>query len=356
MTITDILRQRLYNQHLIGEKLATPGEVVRWFGAVQAQDFLNSLYAIALRLPNTTEQLVEQAIADKTIVRSWPMRATIHYMPPEEARWMLKLLAQRQNTKYMGMYRKVGLSEDIFAQAGDVLAKTLQGGKRLTRKELYDALETAGIDTGGEQRGLHILGYWSREGLLCLGPRRGKQPTFTLLDEWIPPAPLLEGDEALATLARRYFISHGPATIADFTWWTGLTTTEARRAAQCVKGEFAQEKVDGQLYLFPASQAAPIPQDGPIAHLLPSYDEFTVAYKDRSAFLDPQFFEQSFHGLYAGIFVDGKMLGLWKRTLTKDAVTVTLTFFAPPTQEQRAAIEQTAAHYGRFLGLPVVLE
>lgn len=354
MTNTEIAHRRLYYQRLAQPALETPAEVVRWFGAVQAQEFLHALYAVGLRMPSATEATVERAIADKSIIRTWPMRGTIHFIPPEDARWMLKLLARRTNDKAASIYRRVGLTDALFARAGDALTQALRGGKALARKDLYAALEAAGIATDGEQRGLHLLGYWAREGLICLGPRQGKQPTFTLLDEWIPPAPLLEGEEALAALARRYFTSHGPATVHDFAWWAGLTLTEARLGLRLVEQELARDVIGGQTY-WASPEPAPAAPLGPTAYLLPPYDEFTVAYKDRSAALDPAFPSDPFAILGPVIVLDGRIVGVWKRTLGKAAVTVALRLYASLGAEQRTALEQAVARYGAFIGLPVVI-
>ncbi len=352
----DIARQRLAHHRLTRPDLATPAEVVRWFGATQAQEYAWSLYAIGLRMPDaaeTTERAVEQAIADRTIVRTWPMRGTIHFTPAEDAQWMLKLLARRTNRKAASIYRRAGLTDDTFARAGDTLKQALRGGKVAPRKQLYTALEAAGIATSGEQRGLHLLGYWAREGLICLGPRQGKQPTFTLLDEWVPHARQLDGDEALATLTRRYVASHGPATDYDFAWWSGLTLTEARRGLHLVAGDLAQETVAGLTYWASATAVSAPQPPSQRAYLLPPYDEFTVAYKDRSAALDPAFPNDPFTILGPVIVVDGRLVGTWKRTLSKEAVAVSLRRFAPLDATQQAAVEQAATRYGRFLSLPV---
>lgn len=357
MKTSEIALQRLYQQRLSQPDIATPGEVVRWFGAVQAQEFLHSLYAISLRMPAATERVIEQAIADKTIVRTWPMRGTIHYIPAEDTHWMLKLLARRTTRNAASIYRRAGLTDDVFARAGATLEQALHGGKRLTRKDLYAALEAAGIATSGEQRGLHLLGYWSRYGLICLGPRQGKQATYVLLDEWLPKGRQLEGEEALATLARRYFVSHGPATAHDFAWWTGLTLTEARLGIALVEHELARETLDGQTYWFsPAIPAIPPPSHD--AYLLPPYDEFTVAYKDRSAMADPAFAGSADPFVILGpvIVMDGRIVGSWKRTLTRDAVSLAFSLSVPLSEPQRAALEQAAERYGNFLGLPVVIE
>ncbi len=176
-----------------------------------------------------------------------------------------------------------------------------------------------------------------------------------MLDEWLPPAPLLEGDEALAVLARRYFTSHGPATERDFAWWTGLTLAEVRRGMRLVAQDFAQETVDGaQYWLSPTPAPEPLP--GSHALLLPPYDEFTVAYKDRLAILDPAFPADPFTILGPVIAVDGRLVGSWKRTPTKDAMTLKFTLFASLSGERHAALAQAAERYGRFLGLSVAIE
>lgn len=348
---------RLQQQRIAQPDLTSPAAVTRWLGAVQAQDWYGSLYAIGLRMGAASEAVVEQAIADKTIVRTWPMRGTIHFAPPEDIRWMLALLARRVVGKVASIYRRAGLTDAEFAAAGEVFTTALQGGHARTRAELYAALEASGVQTSGEQRGLHLLGYWSAMGLLCLGPRRGKQPTYVLLDEFLPPAPMLEGDEAVATLARRYFTSHGPATEYDFAWWTGLTLTECRRGMRLIAAEFARETHDGKVYWL-SPEAAALP-DGPSkdAYLLPPYDEFTVAYADRSAAVDPAFpMANAMTVLGPVVVVDGCLVGSWKRTLAKDAVTVRLTLYTLLDTRQWAALEQAVERYGRFIGVPARIE
>lgn len=355
MTPIDIARQRLAAQRLTRPDLATPADVTRWFGATQAQEYAHSLYAVGLRMPAADEAAIERAIAERAIIRTWPMRGTIHLIPAEDARWMLRLLARRTNAKAASVYRRAGLTDETFARAGDALTRTLSGGKVLRRQTLYAALDAAGFATADHQRGLHLLGYWAREGLLCLGPRDGKQPTYTLLDEWIPPAPELAGDAALATLARRYFTSHGPATDHDFAWWSGLTLTEARAGRALVAGELASTRVGDATYWFAAS-TAPDDDGAPRAWLLPPYDEYTVAYRDRSAALDPAFPTDPFAILGPVVMVDGRVVGVWRRTLARDHVAVALTLYTTLTPAQRAAVEAAVARYGAFLGLPVTIE
>jgi hypothetical protein len=348
----DIATQRLHSQHLARPDFRTPADVVRWFGAVQAQDYLGSLYAVGLRLREGTQATVEKAIADARIIRTWPMRGTIHFVAPEDAPWMLKLLARRGISSNGAMYRRLGLTEAVFARAHNVVVAALHGGKRLTRLEMYRVLEAAGVRTAGEQRGLHILGYLARQGLICLGPRQGKQPTFALLDEWIPAGRRLEGQEALTELARRYFVSHGPATIQDFAWWSGLSLAEAGTGLKAVQSDFVNQEVDGIAYW--CARGARVGAAREDVHLLPAFDEFAVAYKNRSAFAYPGKVEA---GLLLGpsIILDGRMIGVWRRTLTKDSVVVALDLFVRLNKSRRAAVEKAARRYADFLGVPLVM-
>jgi len=354
-SVPDLTHQRLHNQFITRPTFQKPGDVVRWFGAVQAQDYLGALWAVGLRMENATEAGVEQAIADRAIVRTWPMRGTLHFVAPEDVKWMVKLLALRGAAlRGKWLFDNFGLDEAEFARSKDALVNAMQGGKQLQRRNAYHVLEEAGISTAA-QRGLHILGHMAREGLICFGPREGKQTTFVLVDEWVPQAKELERDEALAEISRRYFTSHGPATLQDFAWWSGLPVRDARAGLESVKSEFVQEVVDGKTYwLSPSTQTAE--EASPTAHLLPAYDEYTVAYTDRSAVLDPAHAIEARGGiLNPVIVVDGKAVGLWKRTYLKDSVAITLQPFSTLSDAEYQAIAEAANRFGRFLNMPVCL-
>jgi hypothetical protein len=238
-----------------------------------------------------------------------------------------------------------------------VVAKALEGGKQLTRPALYAVLEAAGIAAGG-QRGYYILGQLAHTQLICFGARDGKQPTFTLLDEWVPPTPPLPRDEALATLALRYFTSHGPATIQDFVWWAGLTVGDAKAGLAAVAGQLAHETVGGQTYSFAQAPTAP-PSAAAGAFLLPPFDELLVAYRDRSPSLDPAHMNlvvPGSNGIFNPIVViGGRVVGTWKRVLKRDRVVLTFSPFAPWNDEDKQAIPAAAEAYGRFLGLTAVM-
>ena len=347
MTTFDVARRRLHNQLITRHSFEKPGDVVRWMGAVQAQDYRGGLWAVGLRVPDATEADVERAIAERNIVRTWPMRGTLHFVAPEDVRWMLELLTPRVVARSAGRHRQLGLDDATFSRSRRAVERALRDGRRLPRTAAYRALEAAGIATTG-QRGIHILGWLAQKGVVCFGPREGKQQTFVLLDEWVPAARALERDEALGELAERYFASHGPATLQDFTWWSGLTVADARSGLGMVASQFLHEVVDGRTYWFSSSAPA---EKGARAHLLPVYDEYTVAYKDRSAVLDPAYARQTGNGIFSPIVViDGWVAGTWKRTLDKQAVTVVPDLFTPPSKTESRALAAAAERYGAFLG------
>ena len=350
----DIAELRLHNQRLAGAGFKRPAEVVAWLGAVQAQDYLGSLWALGLRMKTATEAAIEKAIADRTIIRTWPMRSTLHFVTPADIRWMLTLLASRVIAGRRSRYRQLELDQDVFDRSRDPVTRALEGGRQLTRDALYEVLEAAGIATIG-QRGIHILQRLALDGLLCFAARQGKQPTLALLEEWVPPARMLERDEALAELAARYYKSHGPATLQDFTWWSGLTVADAKEGIELAGPRLEQEVIDGQAYWLAAGSPGASPS--PTALLLPPYDEYTVSYKDRSAVLDPAHGGRiSGNGIfYPVIVLEGQVVGTWKRAFKKGSVVITLSPFAPLKKKERQAVAEEAERYGAFLGMPAVV-
>jgi hypothetical protein len=358
MILEDIALQRLVNQQIAQPTFAHPSEVVAWLGAVQAQDYLGALWAVGLRTPGATEQAIEQALAEKTIVRTWPMRGTIHFVAAADVRWMLELLAPRVVQRTRSRRAELGLDETVIAASADVLSRELQGGKQLPRNAIYKLLEQANIATDSS-RGLHILGRLAHDRLLCYGARAGKQPTFALLDEWAPQARSLPHDEALATLAQRYFTGHGPATVQDFMWWSGLTTKEAKAGLAAIEGQLGRKSIDGQEYYF-AKDLPEASADPHNAFLLPPFDEFLVAYRDRSAALDPAYnnlIVPGGNGIFNPIIViGGRVVGTWKRTFKNESVRMSFSPFTAFSAAQASAIAAAAERYGRFVGKRAVVE
>jgi len=352
---TDIAYQRLVNQRIGGEKFEKPEEVVRWLGAIQAQDFLQALWAIGLRSKSATVADIEQAILEGKIVRTWPMRGTLHFVPPDDAKWMLKLSAPRMLAKDGRRLKQLGLDEEIIERCKELFYDALKGNKRLSRSEMMKLLEDAGISTE-KQRGYHILWYVSQAGLICLGPMQDKQQTFVLLNEWVPHSRDLSREESLAELARRYFAGHGPATVHDFAWWAGLTVTEARSGLEAAMPELISDRVDGKEYWMTSDAPGHTAYDDSGVDLLPAFDEYLLGYKDRAAVItveDAPKVVPGKNGVFLPtIVVGGRVVGTWKRKLKKNSIDMTLSPFTHLGDSEERIIK-AAECYSDFIGLPV---
>ena len=353
MAHTEIARRRLANQRIDGEKFEKPEEVVRWLGAVQAQDYAQALWAVGLRMKSATMADVERAINDGKIVRTWPMRGTLHFVPPEDVRWRLELSASRILARDGRRLAQLGLDLEIIERCKELFYEALRGNRRLTRPEMMQVLEETGIGTQ-KQRSYHILWYLSQDALICPGPMQGKQQTFVLLDEWVPDSRELSREDSLAELAARYFASHGPATVHDFAWWAGLTVTEARTGVEATESGLVSQKIDGKEYWTAADTPDHTARNGSGVHLLPAFDEYLLGYKDRGAALTAEDALKVIPGKN-GIFlptivVDGMVVGTWKRKLKKTSVDITLKPFAGPDDlDERAA--EAAKAYSDFVGV-----
>lgn len=350
MVDLNIAQQRLRHQRIIQSTLTDPADVVRSLGPIQAQDYTGAKWGLGLRLQNATDTMIEQAFNDGAILRTHLMRPTWHFVASEDIRWILALTAPRVHAINTHYYRRAGLDEALFLRSNALLEKALQGGKQLTRLEIQFILNEAGIATD-DIRLAYIMMRAELDMVVCSGARRGKQFTYALLDERAPNAQMLERDEALAELARRYFVSRGPATVEDFVWWSGLTTRDARIGLELVQSELVREIIGGRTYWFSATLSVATDRDAvPIAHLLPPYDEYTIAYKDRSAVHDPAYTIQTRNGIFSPIVVvDGCIVGIWKRTFKKEAVVVETSLFSRLDERATLAVSSALERYTAFL-------
>src|SRR6266700_5092868 len=356
MTHLNIAQQRLHNQLITRQTFEKADDVVRWLCAVQAQDYAAAKWALGLRMQTSTDDMIEQAFTDGTILRTHVMRPTWHFVLPDDIRWMLALTAPRVLATIDYYDRTLGLDDAVFSHSNAMLAKALQGGKQLTRAELVPVLQQAGIATDNLQRIGHVLMHAELDGIICSGARRGKQFTYALLDERAPQARTLDCEEALAEFARRYFTSHGPATLQDFVWWSGLTAAEARAGLEMVTTQLMHEVVDGQTYWF-SSSTSPINDLSQTVYLLPNYDEYIVGYTDRSAIFDAshtQHLDARGNVLFQHtIVLNGRVVGTWKRMIKKDAVILTPSLFTTLTKDETRALAASTKRYGAFLNMPV---
>lgn len=353
----DILQQRLHNQLLSQIKFTQPGQVVAWLGAVQSQDYAGAKWALAQRTSGLTDAAIDQAFAKGEILRTHVLRPTWHFVRPEDIRWMLELTAPRIHVLSAHYYRQLELDDAIFKHSNKILTKALRGGNQLTRAELTTLLQKNGIAGNELLRFTYLMVHAELDGIICSGARRDKQFTYALLDERAPQAKTLERDGALAELTKRYFTGHGPATLQDFVWWSGLTMTDARKGIEFVKPQLEQEVINDQTYWFVVSGSSGKPS--PSVNLLPDYDEYTVGYTDRTAIFHISHTDKldargSILAQYA-IVIDGRVVGTWKRTIKKTEVVVELAPFTTLTDAENQAIIAATQQYGKFLGLPVVL-
>jgi DNA glycosylase AlkZ-like len=357
-TQLDIPRLRLANQHLASPTATDPVEVVRRLGAVQSQDYAGAKWAVGMRTNGRTDADVERALNDGSIVRTHALRPTWHFLAATDARWILALTAPRVQIANAHSYGNMEVNAAIFRKTDRIITKALAGGNHLTRAELGAIISRAGIDVSNLQRLAYLTMNAELNALIVSGPRRGKQFTYALFDERVPATKPLDRDEALAELARRYFTTRGPATVHDFSWWSGLTIADSRKAIALLESALLSEKVEEQTYWL-AYDSAPPASNRNMIHLLPNFDEYFIGFKDRSAMLDVvgEFSLLPGNPMFtAHVLVhDGQLIGGWKRAVKPKSVSVDVVLLSKLTVPARKALLATAKQYGKFLGLPVEL-
>jgi hypothetical protein len=354
----DLAARRLHAQRLTGEPFKSPPDAVRWFGAVQSQDYAGAKWAVGQRSHGTTDAELDRLFDEGSILRTHVMRPTWHFVLPEDIRWLLDLTGSRIRLGLAARYRQLELDEKAVAGASAAFARALAGGKHLTRGELGRVLRAARVSPEG-QRLPHLLMRAELDGLIVSGPRRGKEFTYGLLDERVRKARILERAEALGELTRRYFLSHGPAQLQDFLWWSGLTAADARSGIALAGAALERQAVDGKDYWFGVGTGTGRVGAG-MAHLLPNYDEYSVGYRDRAAMIqagipfDPSFF--SFGSVLSNVLtIAGRVRGAWRRVSAGGAVRVELRVLERLAPPEVAAAVKAGALMSRFLERPVEL-
>lgn len=356
MNSSEILKLRLHNTGLSHSPFKSAAEAVSHLGAVQAQDFAAAKWALGLRIKNSTDEDIEKAFNEGTILRTHVMRPTWHFVVPEDIHWMLELTAPRVKALLANYNRKLELDDALFAISNTAIIKALQGHTYLTRKELKAILTKIGIETN-VQRLAHIITWAELEGLICSGPRNGKQFTYALLEERVGKAKKLSREQALAKLALNYFMSHGPAQLKDFSWWSGLSIKDARVALDLIKSNLEQATLDGKTYYWFSAQTEIITPKIPSAFLLSIYDEYTIAYRDRSDISEARDIEGMIsmgNALTTVIILNGKVAGTWNKSLKKNTIEIRINSFRKLNEDEKEAIESEVARYGKFVGLSAV--
>jgi hypothetical protein len=283
------------------------------------------------------------------------MRGTLHVVPAADARWMLELMASRIVAGSAGRHRRLELDAAAFRRSRALLDRALTRESILSRGALYAELERGGVSTAG-QRGIHILRHLAMERMLCHGPHDEKLPTFALFDDWIATSNQPGRDEALQTIAERYFRGHGPATLRDFVWWTGLTVKDAKAGLHLAQPSLARIVAgDGELWM--SNEHMEVDPGAPRAHLLPGFDEYMLGYKDRSASLAPRYagnVAPGGNGVFCPTLVlDGQVVGTWRRTARAKSVDLEASPFAALKPAAKKTFVEPAERYAAFLGVPV---
>ena len=320
----NILELRLINQKLTGSTFKKPAEVVEYMGAMQAQEYAMAKWAIGLRLPGSTESIIEKAFNKGEILRTHLLRPTWHFVTPKDIRWMLEVSSPRIQKANGFMRRKLGLNDKLLKKSINIFIKALEGGKHLTRRALQETLTKNKIVCEGHHLS-HIMMYAELEGIICSGTREEKQFTYALLEERVPLQKKLKRTEALSELSKRYFRSRGPATLPDFTAWSNLTVTDAKEGMASLGKNLSKESFNGRdYYLMPGPSFESTKRLR--SFLMPNYDEYGMAYKDRSAIFDAAkhkaVVSRGNPVFNRTIILEGRIEGKWQRSFKKNKIII----------------------------------
>jgi hypothetical protein len=351
---TDIADLRMRAQGLAGAARRRPAHVVAWLGAVQAQEYLPAKWALALRLRDgVTEAAVERAVAEGAVLRTHVLRPTWHFVTPADIRWMLELTAPHVHKTMAPYDRHLELDARTMVRGTGLIERSLRDGAHLTRTELSEQLARAGIVARGP-RLAHLVMYAELEGVICSGPFRGSKPTYALVAHRAPGAKRRSRDEALGELMTRFCRSHGPATARDAAWWSGLPMADVRRGLEICRAR--PETIDGLTY-WTVGRPARARADRDLVHLLPIYDEYLVAYRDRAAVPHgPSILTSAtriFNVYKHPVTIGGQVAGTWQPARTAGGVVAHVRPARRYTTRERRALDAAAARYARFLGAPV---
>ncbi|WP_291103670.1 MULTISPECIES: winged helix DNA-binding domain-containing protein [unclassified Dysgonomonas] len=348
MKAEEILSLRLSNHQLDGTFVGEAYELVSWMGAIQAQDYNMAKWGIGIRIPEIPDQKIEEALNKGDILRLHILRPTWHFVSKDDIYWMLYLSLPRVKTAMRSYDKDLGLTESLIARTNSIIEKALQGNS-LTRQELKDVINRAGIDADNRTVN-HIMMHAELDGVVCNGETKGKKQTYALLQEKVENTPdQFDKEECLYKLAFKYFRSHGPATLQDFVWWSGLTTAEARQGIALIGGDFIHETINDQTYIF-HRDSKPLNSNN-LINLLPAFDEFTVSYKDRkeSLHIDHHHKIITSPGIFRpAISLDGKVIGTWKKSSKKNEILDT-EFFCTSNKKTQNLVTKAIEGYKKYL-------
>jgi DNA glycosylase AlkZ-like len=344
--------ERLHNQRISRPAGRSPANVVARLGAVQAQEYGPAKWALGLRMSSAvTDKALDRAIDRGSILRTHVLRPTWHFVTQADIRWMLELTAPQVHRRMATYNQQLGLDAAVLTRATGIIERALGRLGPLTRVELGAQLQRAGLP-GRSIHLAHITMHAELERVICSGPRRGKLSTYALLADRAPRARRLRRDEALAELAARFFGSHGPATVRDFVWWSGLSTADATRALQMIRAK--PRELDGIKYWSIGRTSKSGARRTAAVHLLPVYDEYLVAYRDRQV-VPHALYANSLVSFRHALVVDGQVAGTWRTGLTPRGVVLNVESPRALSSSERRGLSRAVERYRRFLGVPVKL-
>jgi hypothetical protein len=344
----DFLIERMTRQGLAARSGADTAGVAAAAVGLQAQDVGAARLGVRARSAAVDEASVVNAIQhERSAIRTWLMRSTVHLVAAEDVRWMGELYGPAMERGHRTRWRKLGITEPLI-EAAAAHARELLDGRGLTRHELAAELAARGLELGDDgQVPTHLLAALTARGLTCRGADRGRDATFVLIDDWVPPA--TPPADPLAELARRYFRAFGPATAADFATWSGLPSGAAITS---IRDELTEVEFDGR-----RGWALGRVEPAPAFRLLPMFDNYLLGYRDRTAMLDPARHPQVYVGgiIKASVVCDGRVIGIWRLDRAARAAAVRVTPFEPFTRRHHDELDRERADVERFVGRPVGL-
>jgi hypothetical protein len=356
MSLSEVRAMRLYNQQITATRCQSVSEVVTWLVAMQAQEFRHAKWAIGLRLINVTEQDVDEAFNAGAILRTHLMRPTWHFVAPEDIRWLLALTAPRVHQANAPYYKKFELSKKLLSRCHDIITRSLEGGNYLKRSDVQEIFKRNKIVAEGTRLAL-IMMHAELEGVICSGPRIGKQFSYALLEERTQKVKSYSRDEALSMFLLRYFNSRGPATLNDFVYWSGLTLKDAKAGIEPIALQLQKITIAGKEY-FSGNVTVPEKLDVQDTFLMPDYDEYGVSYQDRSALRTVLKHKASGKEDWSvfghNIVVEGTVQGTWREEVLKDSVNVLSKFNKPLTAGAKRKMKNALKRYSSFVGKKVI--
>ncbi len=356
MIHSEISNHRMVAQKLFEKNYCSPQEIVHHFGAMQAQDYAMAKWAIGSRC-DATEKEIEEAINSGKIIRTHILRPTWHFVSADDIYWMLELSAPQVKRLFATMAKQHGFDEKKFDQVNSKIEKLLAGNNHLTREEIMKELNIQ--KSAGDLSPVIVMMNAELDGLVCNGRMKGKQITYALLEERVEkPKNRLTKEEALAKLALRYFESHGPATVSDFSWWSGFPVTICKKTVNAIELQLSNITIDNQQYWFKKDDFS---QDNfcESVHFLPAFDEILISYKTREVSFSGNHQSKTFtnNGIFKPIILEnGKVIGIWKRTFKKDHVKIETEFFNETEKHKKEVLFEGIKAFENYLESKIVIE